>query len=147
MTFRPLARSLTPLQEESLPGFLLRLSSRLEIPPSRLAVRCSLAEHSVHNTRIPTRLLQELPGPTAQRFAQATRLDLAEVNALTLRRFKSRYPPLRTAYRTPHRTTTMLSAHWAMEFSPRYCPHAWAGTGARSNRQGAARGSSSGICP
>ncbi|MFD6658270.1 TniQ family protein [Streptomyces parvus] len=136
MTFRPLARSLTPLQEESLPGFLLRLSSRLEIPPSRLAVRCSLAEHSVHNTRIPTRLLQELLGPTAQRFAQATRLDLAEVNALTLRRFKSRYPPLRTAYRTPHRTTTMLSAHWAMEFSPRYCPPCLGGNGSAIQQAG-----------
>lgn len=129
MTFRPLARSLAPLPEESLPGFLLRLSSRLEIPPSWLAVRCGLTEHSVHNARIPTLLLQDVPATTAQNFALATGLDLAEVSALTLRQFEPHYSPLRTAYRTPHRTTTMLSARWAMEFSPRYCPPCLRGDG------------------
>lgn len=129
MTFRPLARSLAPLPEESLPGFLLRLSSRLEIPPRWLAVRCGLIERSVHNARIPTLLLQDLPGAMAQNFALATGLDLAEVSALTLRRFQPHYSPLRTAYRTPHRTTTMLSARWAMEFSPRYCPPCLRGNG------------------
>ncbi|MGW1810483.1 TniQ family protein [Streptomyces sp. NPDC002078] len=129
MGFRPLARSLAPLPEESLPGFLLRLSSRLEMPPSWLAVRCGLTEHSVHNARIPTLLLQELPGTVAENFALATGLDLAEVKALTLRRFEFHYSPLRTAYRTPHRTTTMLSTRWAMEFSPRYCPPCLRGNG------------------
>ncbi|MEU2108724.1 TniQ family protein [Streptomyces sp. NPDC019507] len=129
MTYRPLARSLAPLPEESLPGFLLRLSSRLEIPPSWLAVRCGLTERSIHNARIPTLLLRELPGATAQNFALATGLDLAEVSALTLRRFEPHYSPLRIAYRTQHPTTTMLSARWAMEFSPRYCPPCLRGNG------------------
>ncbi|MER6897832.1 hypothetical protein, partial [Amycolatopsis sp. NPDC000740] len=37
MAARPLPRSLDPLPDGSLVGFLLRLSHRLEIPPNRLA--------------------------------------------------------------------------------------------------------------
>ena len=40
---RPLPRSLDPLPDESLIGFMLRLSHRLDLPPARIATLTGLA--------------------------------------------------------------------------------------------------------
>ncbi|WP_030398336.1 TniQ family protein [Kitasatospora purpeofusca] len=119
MTARPLARSLAPLPDESLPGFLLRLATRLGRSPSRLATLCGLTERS---GRIPIGLLEELPGTTARAFAQAAGLSTAEAHELTLQRFTTAYPPLRAVHGVPQRTTVMLQAQWALDVSTRYCP-------------------------
>jgi len=42
MIAEPLPRSLEPLKDESLLGYLLRLSHRLDLPPARLAERTGL---------------------------------------------------------------------------------------------------------
>ncbi len=119
MTLRPLPRSLAPLPDESLPGFLLRLATRLDRSPSRLATLCGLTERP---GRIPLGLLQELPDTTARAFAHAAGLSIAEANDLTLQRFATPYPPLRAVRAVPQRTTVMLATQWALDFSTRYCP-------------------------
>lgn len=53
-----LPRSLAPLPNESLLGFLLRLSHRLDTSPLRLAKATGLTSQTA--TRIPTRLLLEM---------------------------------------------------------------------------------------
>jgi hypothetical protein len=50
---RPLPRSLVPLPGESLPGFLLRLSCRLNQPPARIAELTGLAPDRASGTHIP----------------------------------------------------------------------------------------------
>ncbi|MFE2722756.1 TniQ family protein [Kitasatospora sp. NPDC059327] len=119
MTLRPLPRSLAPLPDESLPGFLLRLATRLDRSPSRLATLCGLTERP---GRIPLGLLQELPDTTARAFAHAAGLSIAEADDLTLQRFATPYPPLRAIRAVPQRTTVILATQWALDFSTRYCP-------------------------
>ncbi|MFD8004804.1 TniQ family protein [Streptomyces mirabilis] len=118
VTRRILPRSLDPLPEESLPGFILRLAGRLERSPSRLATLCGL---SGYNQRIPARYLFELPNDVAEQFAYTARLTTTEVERLTLHSYATAYPVLRTMTQKPQRTTVMIGANWSMNPSSRYC--------------------------
>src|SRR6266508_4985161 len=60
MTSRPLPRSLDPLADESLPGFLLRLAYRLGISPARLVTLTGLSMNMQHRIAMPFSLTMQL---------------------------------------------------------------------------------------
>lgn len=124
----PLPRSLDPLPEESLPGYLLRLAHRLDLSPARLAHITGLATYT-QGARV--RAMLALPPATATRFAHATRLTLAEVTGLTLDPLSSRYPPLapELAGRRRRGSGLFVKETWVSSQHTRYCPHCLAGDG------------------
>ncbi|MEV6247950.1 TniQ family protein [Streptomyces sp. NPDC051742] len=116
---RPLARSLSPLPEESLSGFLLRLSHRLDRPPLRIAQRLGL---TTRHHRLPYAHLHSLPDDLVLPFAAMTHLTAQETQALTLRRFSTTYPDLLTIRAGTHRARGPATVGWNMTPSSRYCP-------------------------
>ncbi len=129
MTSR-LPRSLDPLPDESLPGYLLRLSHRLGLAPTRLQQATGLAL-APNAARASTMLA--LTPETAAAFAHATRLSTTEVTALTLGSLANRYPPVDLA-RTgrDHRRLVhglFVRESWVFARFSRYCPHCLAGDG------------------
>ncbi|MFF3663899.1 TniQ family protein [Streptomyces olivochromogenes] len=126
-TTRKLPRSLAPLPEESLAGYVLRLSHRLRRTPGRTAELCGLLTY--RKDRLSTALLQYLTPEQAGRLAAAARLTSDEVHALTLDSLTGVYPPLTVVRNVRERTQTMASAQWALDFSSRFCPDCLAGDG------------------
>lgn len=125
----PLPRSLDPLPDESLPGYLLRLAHRLHTTPARLGQVTGLAQHE-HGARASSML--SLPPQAAAAFAHTTRLATAEVAALTLDSLRGRYPPvdsLRAGGR--HRLVhgLFVKENWIFSRFTRYCPQCLAGDG------------------
>ncbi|MBN1171081.1 MAG: TniQ family protein [Micromonosporaceae bacterium] len=116
-----LPRSLAPLPDESITGYVLRLAHRLDTSPARLLVVTGLHE-SPRTT--PSRRLLTQPEPAALRnFAHATHLSPAEVADLFPSTFASRYPPA-TPRPDPagrHGSRTHLE-RWQLTTSTRYCP-------------------------
>ena len=110
----PLGRSLIPLPEESLPGYLLRLSYRLALPPARIATRTGLVPASRGGA--DASLLTAIPDKSKAAFAHATRLTVGQVDALCLASLEQRYP--------------ILAANRPI-FAPetRFCPTCLAGDG------------------
>jgi len=132
MTIRTLARSLDPLPDESLVGFLLRLSHRLDITPGRLAVLTGLAT----GTRRSAIAIHQLRIPPSQAidFARATRLTSLEVAGLCLDSLRDRYPPLDLDYPAEanfvRRSKKLPGARgWLRTNSSPYCPDCLAGDG------------------
>ncbi|WP_030398337.1 TniQ family protein [Kitasatospora purpeofusca] len=122
---RALARSLAPLPEESFPGYLLRLSFRLNRSPIRVAELAGLGPAKTN--RLSTDLLLGLLPEAAAAFGAAARLSPAEVTALGLRRHQGAYPLLGFAHRS--RTAGSFAGSWAFTLSTRYCPACLAGDG------------------
>jgi hypothetical protein len=124
---RPLPRSLDPLPDESLPGFLLRLSHRLEQTPAEIAAATGLTRDRV----IPASLLLAIPPGTAGRFAEAARLSGAEASSLTLGSLGRRYPPLDLAADGRMRQAQGATGltRWVFTRSARYCPECLSGGG------------------
>lgn len=120
-----LPRSLAPLPEESLIGFLLRLSHRLDIAPGELAQITGL-EPLPRLTS--SRLLRLDP---AGAFAAAAGLSGAEAAALTLAPLARRYPPVDLRSRGRVRTVAgvFVKEHWVFSGFTRYCPACLAGDG------------------
>ncbi|MFD6068665.1 TniQ family protein, partial [Amycolatopsis lurida] len=125
-----LPRSLDPLPDESLIGFMLRLSHRLELPPTRLATLTGLSRTSgitiaIHQLRIPA--------ANALDFARATRLTQTEIARLCLDSFRERYPPLELQYTDSNlvrRSKNLPSVPgWVLTSATRYCPDCLAGDG------------------
>ncbi len=125
----PLPRSLAPLPDESLPGFLLRLSHRLDLSPAQLAAITGLAPH--RSVTIPAGRMLALSPDLAEDFAHATRLSLDEVHALTMAGLTDRYPPLDLQFTGRHRRThgIFVKENWILSRSTRYCPDCLAGDG------------------
>lgn len=128
MDRRVLARSLVPLPEESLPGFLLRLAYRLEQSPARVGVLCGLS--SMHR-RLPADYLLALPRQLAEVVAETTRLSTAEAQSLTLAGsgLTSKYAPLGTTRLDQGRNHAAARRRWAINLSSRFCPQCLAGDG------------------
>jgi hypothetical protein len=135
MTGTSLPRSLAPLPDESLPGFLLRLAHRLDLSPARLAQATGLPTSGT-TARIPASLLLALDTHTAVRFAAATRLKPAEARTLTLATVRASYPPVDPAFgfhRRRHGATgrtvngVFVQERWILARFSRYCPQCLAG--------------------
>jgi hypothetical protein len=138
-----LPRSLAPLPDESLHGFLLRLAHRLDTSPLRLARVTGLV--SGHGcARIPTRLMLEMSTHTATRFAAATRMSITEATALTLATLRANFPPVdpRFGFHRGRGGTigrsvngVFVQERWLLARSSRYCPHCLAGDDRTSAQQ------------
>lgn len=137
-----LPRSLAPLADESLLGFLLRLAHRLDTSPLRLAKATGLASQTTN--RVPTRLLLEMTPQTAARFAAATRMSISEATGLTLATLRASYPPVDPDFGFHRRTGgdtgrsvngVFVQERWLLARSSRYCPDCLAGEGSIIQRQ------------
>jgi hypothetical protein len=123
----PFGRSLAPIPAESLPGFLLRLSYRLNLAPARLAELSGLAMDRPGKNPLPAGLLTGIPAPGRRTFARMTRLTDGQVTGLGLAAWQERYPlPDWTPGKGRRRPMDM----WSL-FAPatRYCPECLAGDG------------------
>src|SRR6266567_3798262 len=123
----PLGRSLIPLPGESLPGFILRLSCRLQLPPARLAALTGLVPAGHSGARAPVSLLTEIPEPARRTFARMTRLTTGKVAQLGLACLQERYPLPAGAAKNP--ATVPLSGLLVFAPATRYCPDCLAGDG------------------
>lgn len=127
----PLPRSLDPLPDESLPGYVLRLAHRLGLSPAKLEQATGLARP--HSGARASNMLA-LPPDTASAFAHATRLSTAEVAALTLDSLATRYPPVDLARAGQRRRRRLVHGlfvreTWVFARFSRYCPPCLAGDG------------------
>lgn len=120
-----LTRSLMPLPDEALSGFLLRLSHRLGLSPRRIARLTGLIPIGPRGL-IPLGHLLAMEPLTLNRFAQATALTPTEAARLTLAGLRDRYPPLKGVGQGQSRT---LWPSWTLQTSSRYCPQCLAGDG------------------
>jgi hypothetical protein len=89
-----LPRSLHPLPDESLIGFMLRISHRLDERPTQLAIRAGITPHLTRDEPVPQSPLLRLPPASAEDLARLTKLDPDTVHALTLEPYHRRYPPV-----------------------------------------------------
>ncbi|WP_326698975.1 TniQ family protein [Streptomyces sp. NBC_01754] len=129
---RPLPRSLDPLPDETLIGFVLRLAHRLGTTPGEIAVRTGLAPQGRPGlpTRLPLGFLHHLSGGHLTDFAHTTHLTPGEVEGLLLAPLGKRYGPLNPVL-TPRSTPARMiyDNPWILTRSTRYCPLCLAGDG------------------
>lgn len=130
---RLLPRSLEPLADESLPGYLLRLAHRLDLSPVRLAAITGLTLHAA----VPVSRMLALEPAMAEEFGQLTRLSATEVTALTLASLSRRYPPLDLAFSGRRRLIhgVFVKENWVFAHASRYCPRCLAGDGSIIQQQ------------
>ena len=133
MPRRPFGRSLDPLPEEDLGGYLLRLSAHLWIAPAALARQFGLI-----NSDQPKVLRRLLLHRNLAEFAASVRLTPAEAHELTLLEWGSRYQPIKLALATGD--STLQQRHpWLFASTLRHCPVCLAGDGSEiQNRYGGA---------
>lgn len=128
----PLARSLTALPGESLAGFLLRLSHRLDLAPGQLAWRTGLtSDERRRASALPAQHLFMLEAAQLSRFALATRLSQSDTDRLTLRSYLRVYPPVAEALvRRGHQARPRgVFPPWLLHASTRCCPLCLRGDG------------------
>jgi hypothetical protein len=134
-TLNPLPRSLDPLPEEALPGYLLRLAHRLGLTPARIMQLTGLT--ASRDGRQPARRssMLHLDQALAGAFASSARLTAAEVAGLCMGSMSGRYPwaaPRVTADRWGPRS---LASPWVFTSATRYCPQCLAGDGSYIQQQ------------
>ncbi len=125
----PLGRSLSPLPEESLRGYVLRLSYRLNLSPGRIAERTGLTADGRSPARAPAALLTEIPGEAKTAFARMTRLTTEQVDQLVLASLHERYPLPNEATRTSGPDRRLLTNRTIFLPQTRFCPDCLAGDG------------------
>lgn len=120
---RPFGRSLDPLPEEDLGGYILRLSAHLCMSPVTLARRLGLVDDI--ESMITRRILIR---SNLDEFAHLARLEPGEARALTLLNWEGCYQPIATARALPfpHRRTGPTHA-WLYAGTLRHCPSCLAG--------------------
>lgn len=122
---RPFGRSLDPLPEEDIGGFLLRLSTHLDMPPVTVARHLGLV-----NETQPTISRRILIHSELDEFARLARLTAGEARALTLLDLEERYQPIETARALTHpRRPTISTPSWSYSGTLRHCPSCLAGDG------------------
>lgn len=126
---RPLPRSLDPLPDESLPGYILRLAHRLELTPGRVMALTLTSPTGAEAPCLSShRSMIELDPANRDGFAFATRLTTREVDALTLRGLGPRFP-LPPQSTTTQRFGPITRVWWLLTRATRYCPACLAGDG------------------
>jgi len=126
-TIRPLPRSLDPLPDESLPGFLLRLAHRLDLAPARVVALTGLSTGPGLQTRAPLGLMVHLDPAVRDVFARATRLTPGEAAGLCLSALAERYPPAAPIRVQRAGAEVIRPDRWVFTTATRYCPHCLAG--------------------
>lgn len=134
-TLDPLPRSLDPLPDEALPGYLLRLAHRLGLAPARIMQLTGLTDS--RDGRQPARrsLMLHLDKAPADVFARVTRLTAAETAGLCMSSMSGHYPwsaPRVTADQWGPRS---LASPWLFTSATRYCPQCLAGDGSPIQQQ------------
>ncbi|MFF0656079.1 TniQ family protein [Micromonospora tulbaghiae] len=135
MSGTPLPRSLTPLPDESLPGYILRLAHRLDLTPARLEHLTGLAQPP-DGARASNMIT--LTRHSAATFARTTRLTPNEVAALTLDSLSTPYPPLNPLRTGRHRRLAhgmLVKENWIFARFTRHCPQCLAGDGSDIQNQ------------
>lgn len=125
-TRRVLPRSLAPLPEESLPGYVLRLAYRLDRSPWRIGELCGLG---TFQTAIAHRNLRAVPAAVSAQFSAAAGLRMEEVASMTMQRFASTYPLLQRVQTDAAFTGRSALVNWAVNPSTRFCPECLRGNG------------------
>ena len=126
---RPLPRSLVPLPGESLPGFLLRLSCRLNQSPARIAELTGLAPDGASGARMPVILLAGIPETDSSTFTRMARLTGAQAAQLGMGTWQERYPPVIASPESKARGARRLDGRLILAPATRYCPECLAGDG------------------
>ncbi|UQW99181.1 TniQ family protein [Streptomyces sp. RerS4] len=128
---RPLARSLDPLEGESLSGYLLRLAHRLGVDPLSLYVRTGLTgarPEGTKITRVSTALAFSLDDVSFDAFSRTTRLSHVEVTRLLVAPLGVRYGPLSTEYSNSQADErSRFVSPWVLSDRTQYCPECLAG--------------------
>lgn len=93
---RPLPRSLDPLTNESIIGYVLRLAHRLDLTPARVAVITGLHTDHRSTSTSPLGLAVHVTPTARDAFAHATRLTETETANLFLDTLGDRYPAAQT---------------------------------------------------
>ena len=131
----PLPRSLDPLPDESLPGYLLRLAHRLGLAPARVMQLTGLTAGRDGHQPARRSLMLHLDEAPAGAFARVTRLTAAEASQLCMGSMSGRYPwaaPRVTADKWGPRS---LASPWVFTSATRYCPQCLAGDGSHIQQQ------------
>lgn len=123
---RVLPRSLAPLAEESLPGYVLRLAYRLDRSPWRIGELCGLG---TFQSAIAHRNLRAVPAAVSAQFSAAAGLRTEEVASMTMQRFASTYPLLQRVQTDTAFTGRSALVNWAVNPSTRFCPECLRGNG------------------
>ena len=131
----PLPRSLDPLPDESLPGYLLRLAHRLGLAPARVMQLTGLT--AGRDGRQPARrsLMMHLDEAPAGAFARVTRLTAAEASQLCMSSMSGQYPWAAPRVTADQWGPRALASPWAFTSATRYCPQCLAGDGSRTQQQ------------
>jgi hypothetical protein len=122
-----LPRSLDPLPDESLPGYLLRLAHRLGLAPARIMQLTGLTAGRDGHQPARRSLMLHLDKAPAGTFARVTRLTGTETAGLCMSSMSGRYPwaaPQVTADQWGPRS---LGSPWVFLSATRYCPRCLAG--------------------
>jgi TniQ len=134
-TLSPLPRSLDPLPDEALPGYLLRLAHRLGLAPARIMQLTGLTAGRDGHQPARRSLMLHLDEAQAGAFARVTRLTATETAGLCMASMSGRYPwtaPRITADQWGPRS---LASPWVFTSATRYCPQCLAGDGSPIQQQ------------
>ncbi|WP_413966501.1 TniQ family protein [Actinacidiphila polyblastidii] len=124
MIDRPLPRSLDPLYDETLVGFVLRLACHNGTVPAEIAARMGLTdETSATPGFVPSWQLADMDKPSLVRAARVAQLTVAEADQLLLAPLGHRYGLVSRRYR-PWTDPQQLSRpdRWIFIRASQYCP-------------------------
>ncbi|WP_369695782.1 TniQ family protein [Streptomyces coelicoflavus] len=128
---RPLPRSLDPLDDETLVGFILRLARHNGTPPDHIASRLGLMDAQGESPGVVSPwLLVDMDKPRLVRVARAAHLIVAEADKLLLAPMGRRYGLVGRRYR-PWTSPRQLDRanRWVFVRTSQYCPSCLAGDG------------------
>ncbi|MET9966563.1 TniQ family protein [Streptomyces sp. NPDC006356] len=134
-SLRSLPRSLDPLEDESLPGYVLRLSHWLGVGPGPLILRMGIPNSRKDRTtliRIPISCAISLGEADLDAFCHATRLSRQETAGLLLASLGTRYGPLSSEFHGRSSSGTRRLQYnnpWLLTTRTQYCPDCLVGDG------------------
>ena len=126
-TVSPLPRSLDPLPDESLPGYLLRLAHRLALAPARVMQLTGLTASHHRPDQARQNMVMQLGEAAARSLASAARLTGTETEGLCLSSMSARYPWAAPAITPGQWGPRPPASPWLFTAATRYCPQCLAG--------------------